>query len=288
MLTIDRVRDVLMEDPEIMGAFAEHKGAPAIWMKDQAPFDTSEFWSQDRQYPRADLTITTQYLPERQVQGQFAVNLIALNSEVDAMIKRIISVLDGALLLSDEGRDNLQWAGTPDGDVEDDIAHFMIMFNLVRVTDARTFEPDPIVVLNRWSNEKFPEAMVNPESWLPLRDTRPAIYWRSLGETATRHYPNDTEFQGSFVAHVIHPDPIVRANMVRRIVVEASTGRGMRIGFADLKPHLRLDENGIAYDSNRDPLRVGQVRLSPVMYFIHRPEISVPKLENIVYDITAS
>lgn len=288
MLTIDRVRDVLMADPVIQGSFATYKGQPAIWMKDQAPFDTSEFWTQGEQYPRADLTITTQFFPERQVQGQFAVNVWAKTVQIEAMVKRVIEVLDGSILFSDEGRDSLQWAGTPDGDIEDDLAHFMIMFTLVRMTSGETFGPDPVAVLNRWTAENIEDAFVNPEEWLPLIHTAPAIFWRTLNETSYMHWPAATEYAGDFVAHVIHPNQRTRADMVRKLVLSLANKQGQRIAYRDLKPYLRLDVNGIAYDSNRDPLRVGQVQLSSVMYVIPRPTISVPRITEINYDVTVS
>lgn len=288
MLVIDRIRDVLMEDGQVRASFATYEGRPAIFMRDQAPDDTDPNWDQVKQYPRADLGITTQYMPERQKQGQMMVNLSAKTDEIDPLVRRIIDLLDGAILLSDEGRFSIQWSGTPDADVDNDLAHMMIAFDLLQVVMGEGTLWSPLEALYDWTERNIEDAAINPETWLPQTDLLPAIFWRTLSETTSQHWPAGTEYTGSFVAHVIHPDPAIRANMVRKLVTLLGATKGMRIAIPDKRPYLRLDENGIAYDSNRDPLRVGQVQLSSVRYVIPRPEPSAPRLKEIVYDITAS
>lgn len=140
----------------------------------------------------------------------------------------------------------------------------------------RSFKPDPIETLQQWTAIEFLDAQggavlqTDPDTWQPT-DTKPGVYWRYVGGQTVR----PRQVWGSWVnanirAHVIAPDPRVRAEWGRRLIERLE--RVHTLWMEDGGP-LEILEGQSSLDTNRDPFRIGQVSLV-MQYGVLRPDIA--------------
>lgn len=274
------IRKRLIEDPIIQSQLATFNGQPAVFQR-QAPSDTDDGWN-GLQYPRIDFVVDWQENSERKVQGTASFNILALTvsqAKPNDVERRVRELLDGAFFHPvGHATTALRWAQSDMFEAGNDnelIIGITVLFDLLAFPVQTTFSPDPILALNNWAGNRFPELQVNPATWTPA-DTSPALYWRLAGIASVEPLNWGSWLTANIAGHVLAPSPISRLEWVRRLTESLALER--RIILDD---GSRMEILSISADSSSDQLTTGQVQLSVRFGILHFANVA-QKL-NVVY-----
>lgn len=119
-----------------------------------------------------------------------------------------------------------------------------------------TYNPDPVATLRAWTTATWPEVRTDPATWMPT-DATPGIYWRLVTVSPIELTNWGFWADAGLRAHVLAPSPATRLTWTRRLAEALALQR--RLMLADDSP---LTFQAVAADSEADPMRVGQVRLT--------------------------
>ena len=119
-----------------------------------------------------------------------------------------------------------------------------------------TYAPDPVVALQDWTKETWPEAYTDPGTWSPT-DVAPGIYWRMTRLTPTEITSAVNWMEAQINGHILTPSAAVRLSWVRKVTEGLSKLR--RFKMSDGGP---LELLRVTADSEADPMRQGQIQLT--------------------------
>lgn len=118
-----------------------------------------------------------------------------------------------------------------------------------------TFDPDPVVALQNWTSERWPEAHTDPATWSP-GDTAPGIYWRLVRLTTAQMTAAVNWMEAQINGHILAPSAAVRLAWIRKVTEGLAKQR--RLKMSDGGP---LELLRVVADSEADPMRRGQIQL---------------------------
>jgi hypothetical protein len=122
-----------------------------------------------------------------------------------------------------------------------------------------TYQPDPVAALRSWASNTWPELHTDPAIWAP-DDAAPGLYWRLVGIAPSQMLSWGAWLDVTIRGHLVAPSAAVRLTYLRRVVEGAVTERQWIL--SDGSPLLL---QAIAADSEADPMRTGQLKLSARM-----------------------
>ncbi len=139
-----------------------------------------------------------------------------------------------------------------------------------------TFEPDPVAALKEWTITTWPEIHTDPATWDPM-DTTPGIYWRLVQLLPAKEATAAVTWMDAQIAgHILAPSAAVRLHWIRSIT--EGLARERRVRLSDGSP---LFFTRAAADSEADPMRKGQIRLT-ARFGVLQPKKPVEKLRRAV------
>lgn len=271
----------------IAAKMAKYSGKVAFF-EIQAPADTDSAWGA-KQYPRADFTIDRIGDPERQTQGALVINILTTSSAPDApeeIAAHYMAQLDGAVFHPDnEPVIAFQWARMEpfeenrqrNGD-QDIIIGVSILFDVLAFPAQETTEPDPIKALNNWTKGKFASIQVDPATWAPT-DQNPAIYWRISNLQLVQAYQAHSTFDATIAGHLMAKTTNARLSWLKRII--EALAHDTYILMTDGSP--MMIQGTLAADSQGDPIRTGQIRLTMRFGVLPPPGQEYQELINPVF-----
>lgn len=146
---------------------ATYAGLPAVFNPD-APDDKQKGWDGQSHYPRIVYNFEMQADMERKSAGTLAVSLICRN-DADVVPERIEpevrKCLRDVLLKTDDNTlYAFSWARTDAFTMAEDTNELLIgsevRFDIIEYTCQETTDPDPIVAMNQYLKELYPDSIV--------------------------------------------------------------------------------------------------------------------------------
>lgn len=257
----------LVSDPDLQALLAVHGGQPAIFEL-MAPPDDDEGWT-GPQTPRVEYFVRRQEDPARHMAGSVTLTVIDRGESfdrVDAIEARLRELLDGAVFQPEAGTVSLRWSTFEQFDQDPDYRGVEVVYDLIAWPSHLTYSPDPIAALRDFSTSTWPELRVDPLTW-GQTDEAPALYWRLASLDITEETQWGAWVQARIQGHLLTPQPSARATWIRRVAEGLALAR--RLHLSDGSPLFILN---IDADSEADPLRAGQLRVTARFGVLRPPE----------------
>lgn len=264
------LRNHLIEQTILTPYLASWNSELAIFNQ-EAPPDTDQNWN--RQYGRIVYMVDATGDPERVLGATLSVDFMCEKgvhdpTEVEPIIR---SLIDGYFFTQDGYTMMAQWQ-TSNYFVEQNEKIFgvTLKFRLLAFPQSETGDPDPVLLLNSWSEDGLAEYLGKTVkvighndgisgAWKPTTE-EPAIYWRISNVAKCSWIPDtyaviwqDATLQG----HVFASDVNNELKICR--VIDNILQRRESLLFDDGSP-LFVDRN-IRISTSNDPLRTGQISI---------------------------
>lgn len=243
---------------------AVHNGKMAVFNQ-EAPDDMDKGWEKGSQYGRLVFAVDMTDDPERKVSGVLQADVMCeadhqAPEEIEPIVRRLI---DGYFFSTEEITIAAQWRSSNYFTTSTEkIIGVTLNFDLLAFPKQTTIEPDPIALINQWTNGAVAGAIVIghdqiPEVWRPTAENI-AVYWR-LGSIQKCSWIPDTyncSWQtATLYGHIMAQDENT-AILIARWISNTLTIK-KRLIFDDMAP-LMIDRN-IQINPTHDMLRTGQI-----------------------------
>jgi hypothetical protein len=263
------IRQLLIEGvPQVQGRVYEPHVADATIQK---PYLVLKVGVQDAETDWADFSTIVEVWP-----------YVARTTfqQVDAIANAVINVLHRARFSEDNEQYLADYIGTAGQDFVDedwDAITRGLRFRVFALgwLNGLTYDPDPVSALQTWTTATWPEVHTDPATWTPA-DATPGIYWRLIRIAPVQITQAVNWMEAQLAGHILAPSAVVRLTWIRK-VTEALTRR-RRLTMQDGSP---LEFWKITVDSEADPMRRGQVRLT-VRFGVLQPEVAADTLARAV------
>lgn len=269
---------------------AKYAGKMAIFNQ-EAPADNDGGWEDKSQYGRIVFALDLSEDPQRKYSATLVVDVMCENGkqapeELEPIVRPLI---DGYFFSTTDITLSAQWsASNYFTDPTEKIVGVTLTFGMLAFPNQSTIEPDPIALLNKWTQEEL-RATLGREirvigcdtleaAWKPTNEA-PAIYWRLSDITSCSWIPdtyNCSWHTAVVYGHIMAQDKDVTAIIAREIDRILTLKR--RLIFEDQSP-LMVDRN-IRINLANDQLRVGQISLEATYGILNIPKQSNP-LNNV-------
>lgn len=257
----------MTENAELSALLTSFYDRPAVF-QNFAPKDTDKGWGKKAHYPQIVFDIDTSADVARKIAGVLRADTICINSnktaspeQISAVVKNII---DGYFFSSGEDTFAAVWDRTDTFSTEPDykVIGNTLTFSLLAFPAQTTSDPDPIALMNNWTAELFPDAVVFGKdaisSVFKPTNEKPAIYW-SLQGISPSSIPSTyhcTWHQSNLRLSVIAPSKGVRNSIIKQVIEKLSAdGRVMFPDGGQFVIHRLL------VSTDADPIRTGQLTL---------------------------
>lgn len=238
----------------------------------EAPDDTDKGWAKGSQYGRIVYAVKHVSDPQREIITTLSVDYMCKEGEcVPEDVEPIIRpLIDGYFFSTKSVTMSARWMSSDYFTApKERVIGVTLIFQLTAFPLQETTSPDPIALLNSWSNDK--NGLVKllkrevkvividkmPTAWKPTAE-EPAIYWR-LGKIRPAGWIPDTYncswYTATIYGHVMGSD-IAQETSVARIIAQYLT-MVKRLIFDDESP-LMIDRN-IQINTEADQHRTGQL-----------------------------
>ena len=263
----------LQKSLELTPFLATYNEKMAIFNQ-EVPSDTDEGWEENQsQYGRIVYALDLTDDPERKYSGTLIVDVQCEKDvqEPEVLEPLVRKLIDGYFFSTEEITIAAQWsASNYFTDPTDEIVGVTLTFGLLAFPKQTTIEPDPIALINKWTQKELQEItgksfriigydVLKESAWKPTNET-PAIYWR-MSNIAPCGWIPDTYHCSWHTAtvhgHIMAADKDVNAILARTIDNILTLKR--RLIFEDMSP-LMVDRN-IRVSLGNDQMRVGQITL---------------------------
>ena len=274
----------LQAQEDIKPYLARYAGLPAIFHQ-EAQTDTDPRWSAE-QYGRIIFYLNMRDDPAREISGTLTVDLIgkADGYPIEKVERLIKTVIDGYFFTAENQTIAANW-NPSDYFTEptEKTNGVTLIFDLLAFPHQATVEPDPILLINKFTKEFMPDSYVigmddTPEIFKPDNEN-PEIYWRQTAINPCGWIP-DTYACSWHTAvlngHIFADDKDIEASIARDIDNTLTIKK--RLIFDDDSP-LMVDRN-IRLNLTADALRTGQITVDATYGILNIPKRG-PLLENI-------
>lgn len=254
----------MVSDAVITRRLAEWGDGPAVFMT-EAPSDASPGWNGEVNFPRIVCALDMTASTERKCQGTLTVYVDMKNDLsgdyrdlIDAVKNRMLNVI-----LTPEGESPyaFAWNKTEAFQLEGkDIGTSVMLFDVLEYPEQCSADPDPVITMNEYLKETYPEAKILNYDRLPeIYELRgPLFYVRSDAESVDESTSTYAVvwIEGNLSVHVFHPDRRIRTMSARMIAEEI--GIDDEILMNDKSPMFIRSS---AVNNTADWLRTGQLSI---------------------------
>lgn len=246
---------------------ASFAGAPAIFFG-PCPEDSDAGWGTGRQYPRISYGLDLRGDPERQTAGTLYADVWCTEDgptpeEIEPVLRAavcgVIMAPTGDNPCSFTWRASETFHSNRDSKT-DKVVGITVSFDMYAFPFQETSDPDPVLAMNRYIRDNYPEITVIGQDTLPdftvPTEEHPAVYFRLDSYEVGRETLTVAWLDGQVIAHVFAPGASSRQRWIRAITDDLAC-RGEVIMLDTSPMFLRR----IAADNTLDPLAAGQIRL---------------------------
>jgi len=209
---------------ELMALFS---GKPAIFYQ-IAPDDRQKGWNGKSQYPRIVYGIDMQVNQERKSAGTMEISLLCdeAGTEPEKIEPLIRECLKDLIINPDNSSPYcFAWSRTDGFEIpiresgaNTRVIGSEIRFDILEYPSQETTDPDPVVALNRYVKDKFPEAFVmgldNMDSFRVADVKAPVFYCRLESVEKGRETNTVAWMDGKIAIHVLCPAADIRLKMI--------------------------------------------------------------------------
>lgn len=255
----------LKSNESLAGSLSEYSGAPAIFYQ-EAPNDAQPGWDGRPNYPRIVYDLDTQADTERKSSGTLAVAVMCerfvgtpedIEDAVRSSLRDLIVKPDG------ESPYCFAWARSDPFSLDStekrkQVVGIEIRFDILELPYQETTDPDPIVALNLYVHELFPEGKVigltELDGLTEATKNAPVFYCR-LVSVETESITNTVVWMNARIAvHIVCPDSAARMKISMYLLNSISTEGSLTM--LDRSP---MNVMRVSTDNTTDYLRTGQI-----------------------------
>lgn len=212
---------------DLVKHLAIFSGAPAVFSPDP-PDENQEGWGGNTQYPQVIYNFDLQANEERHSAGTLSVSLLCQNTidiTPEAIEPLVRDCLRDVVLKPDGGTAYcFAWARTDAFTVEkkaDVTIGSEIRFDILEYPSQDTSDPDPIMAMNRYVKELYPECLVmgydRIEEITEATAERPVIYCRLVSADKAEETNTVAWMDGRIAIHILCPDSEIRMKVAAAI-----------------------------------------------------------------------
>lgn len=218
----------LCDSESLTKLLTEYAGLPAIFSP-ESPADNQEEWKTRVHYPRVEYSYELQANEERKSNGTLTVSLLCQNTEdvSPETIEREVKECLKNVLLKPEGEApfGFAWARTDAFTMKDKKDNLIIgseiRFDILEFPNQETTDPDPIMAINKYVKEFYPESIVvgydrMKETTEASKDC-PVIYCRLTSIEKSQETNTVAWMDGKIAVHILCPDYETRFKMAAAI-----------------------------------------------------------------------
>lgn len=254
------------ESEKLIGQLAVYSDCPAIFFP-EAPLDSQEGWEGETQYPRMSYSIDMQANEERKSAGKLTVSLFCQNTAdifPDEIALEIKKSLKDVLLKAGDALYAFAWerqeAFSLPKKEENLVVGCDIQFDILEYTNQETTDPDPVIAVNQYIKELFPECIIigmdRMEEVTEPSEQRPVVYCRLAAAEKGKETNTVAWMNGKLAIHILCPDIEVRHKITAAITNEMALDG--EIIMLDKSP-MFIDR--LQWDNKSDYLKEGQIFL---------------------------
>lgn len=291
MLFDELIFQRFFESEKLKKSLAGYAGGPAVFSP-EAPGDDMEYWEGNVHYPRIVYNFDLQANEERHSAGALSVYILCAGTSDAVSPEKIEPVVRECLrdaILTPEGGAPycFAWARTDAFTIEDKPRITIgseMRFDIMEYPSQETSDPDPVMAVNRYLKELYPDCLVmgydRMEEIMEASAEKPAIYCR-LVSTDKAEETNTVAWMGGRIAvHILCPDAGVRMKMASGIANKMSLD-----GEIIMLDHSPMTIKKLQANYKSDYLKDGQI-FANVRYGLLRGlarghEIKNAELENL-------
>lgn len=213
---------------QLTKSLTTYAGKPAVFNPD-APDDKQSGWGNRPHYPRIVYNFDMQADTERKSAGTLAVSLICRN-DADIVPERIEpevrKCLRDVLLKTDDGvLYAFSWARTDAFTMAEDTNELLIgsevRFDIIEYTCQETTDPDPIVAMNQYLKELYPESIVigvDRVQDVTVASKDCPVFYCKLTQIDREEETNNCVWMGGRISiSILCPDSSVRLKMAAAV-----------------------------------------------------------------------
>ena len=245
-------------------------GKPAVFSP-EAPLDNQSGWGGETQYPRVVYDFDMQANEERNSIGTLSVSLLCQNTadvvpeQIEPEIRKCLR--DVILMPEGETPYCFAWARTDSFTIEDKTQNTYltigceVRFDIMEYPSLETSDPDPVVAVNKYIKELFPECLVKGYDRMgevtEISAENPVVYCRLVTVDKAEETNNVAWMDGKLAVHVLCPDTATRVKIATAITNQMSLdGEIIMLDYSPMTIR-RLQAN---YKS--DYLKIGQITVT--------------------------
>lgn len=199
---------------------------PAVFST-EAPGDEQEGWGGDTQYPMIVYNYDMQANEERNSAGTLSVSILCQNTtkvfpeDIAPIVKKC---LRDVILFPEGGTPYcFTWARTDAFTMGEDVGKAGVVigcevrFDILEYPSMETSDPDPIMAVDRYIKELYPECLVigydRMEEITEASEEQPIIYCRLISTEKKEETNTVAWMEGKIAIHVLCPDSQIRLKM---------------------------------------------------------------------------
>lgn len=220
---------------ELSKHLATFDGQPAVFSPDP-PENNQDGWAQGTHYPRIVYNYDMQTNEERSSAGTLSVSLLCQNSvdlAPEAIEPEVRKCLRDVILTPEGGTAYcFAWARTDSFTVEDGTANpeitigCEVRFDILEYPLFETTDPDPVVAVNKYIKEMFPDCLVigndRMEEIEEASAERPVAYSRLLSIEKIEETNSVVWMDGRIAVHFLCPDTSIRVKTATAVANQMS------------------------------------------------------------------
>ena len=255
----------LSQDNLLNGTLAKYADKPAIFNTEFPP-DQQEGWNGKSQYPRISYVFNKQVDTKRSSSGQLTVALYDIMDplEVEKIEVAIRNCLQD-VVMKPEGEAPMcfAWARSEPYILEGNaVLCKEIAFDILEYPAQETTDPDPVMALNRYIKNLFPECIVfgiDELSEYTIPADTPVFYsgLKPIDSTDGHCRSSLSWFNAVISVHLLCPKPSLRLKMMAAL--HQSLAKDEEIIMFDDSPMV---VKALKMNNNADYLREGQMSLT--------------------------
>ncbi len=284
-----------VESESLTSHLATFHGAPAIFSPDP-PDNDQEGWEGKVQYPKILYTFDLQANEERHSIGVLSVSLLCQNTMdiVPEMIESTVKDCLRDVILKPGGGTPycFAWARTDAFTIDENQGSYKnggeitigseIQFDILEYPSQETSDPDPIMAVNQYIKELYPECLVmgydRMEEITEASREKPVIYSRLLSTELSRETNTVAWMEGKIAIHILCPDSEMRMKMAAAI-----TNRMALDGEVIMLDHSPMGMKHLQVNHKSDYLKEGQI-FATGQYGILRYQAKGHTLKRVLYE----
>lgn len=265
MILEELIYQRLVCSENLISKLACFNGVPAVFSS-EPPDEVQEGWSGKTQYPKVIYNFDLQANEERHSAGTLEVSLLCQNTEkiLPEILEPLVrECLRDVILQPTQGSPyGFAWARTDAFTIEEKKGNVTIgseiRFDILEYPSQETSDPDPIVAVNQYLKNLYPECLVmgydRMEEITEATEKQPVIYCRLISVEKSEETNTVAWMDGRIAIHILCPQEETRRKMIAAI-----TNRMSLDGEIILLDHSPMFLKRLQANYKSDYLKEGQI-----------------------------